>query len=116
VPSRRLEDKIRHACCLALAAGSDDAWLNLSELRTLLHEHVERLRTVAAGKLSGKREFFERRSSDIASKNYANHTPPDVPPNSPPFPDQESVRRKELQKRSATDFDGPAPIGGKAQT
>jgi len=116
VPSRRLEDKIRHACCLALAAESDDAWLNLFELRMLLHEHVERLRTVAAEKLSGKRECFERRSSDGGSKNQANHTPSDVPPNSTPFPDQESVRRKKLQKRSATDLDGPAPIGGKAQT
>jgi hypothetical protein len=61
VPSRRLEDKIRHVCSLATVAESHDAWLILSELRTLLHQHIEHLRMVAAGKISGKREFMERR-------------------------------------------------------
>ena len=62
VLSRRLEDRIRHVCALATVAKNDDAWLILSELRILLRQHVEHLRMVAAGKLSGSREFVERRS------------------------------------------------------
>ena len=58
---RRLEDKIRHVCALAAVANDGDAWLVLSELRTLLTQHIEHLRMVAAGKLSGAREFAERR-------------------------------------------------------
>jgi len=63
VPARRLEDKIRHLCALAAVASDDDAWLYLSELRILITQHVEHLRMVAAGKLSGTREFAERRDS-----------------------------------------------------
>jgi len=59
---RRLEDKIRHLCSLAVDAKNDDAWLILSELRILLRQHIEHLRMVAAGKLSGAREFVERRT------------------------------------------------------
>ncbi len=62
VPSRRLEDKIRNLCALARMVRDDEAWLILSELRILLHQHVEHLRMVAAAKLSGTREFAERRS------------------------------------------------------
>jgi len=58
-----LEDKIRHLCALATVTNDDDAWLVLSELRILLRQHIEHLRTVAAGKLSGEREFAERRDS-----------------------------------------------------
>jgi hypothetical protein len=61
LPDRRLEDKIRHLCALAIVAKDDDAWLILSELRLLLRQHVEHLRMVAAGKLAGVREFLERR-------------------------------------------------------
>jgi len=62
VPSRRLEDKIRRACDLAKTASDADALLILSELRVLLRQHIEHLRGVAAGELSGDREFLERRS------------------------------------------------------
>jgi hypothetical protein len=62
VPFRRLEDKIRHLCVLAREAKDGDARLILSELRILLRQHIEHLRMVAAGKLSGTREFIERRS------------------------------------------------------
>jgi hypothetical protein len=62
VAFRRLEDKIRKVCTLATVAQDDDAWLILSELRILLRQHIEHLRMVAAGKLSGTREFIERRS------------------------------------------------------
>lgn len=63
MPSRRLEDKIRHLCILATVAKDGDAWLILSELRVLLQQHIEHLRMVAAGKLSGAREFAERRTA-----------------------------------------------------
>src|SRR5579864_829508 len=62
VPSRRLEDKIRHLCGLATVTKDGDAWLILSELRLLIRQHINHLRMVAAGKLSGAREFAERRS------------------------------------------------------
>ena len=58
---RRLEDKIRQVCLLATTATDEDAWLIMSELRLLLQQHVEHLRMEAAGKLSGAREFAERR-------------------------------------------------------
>jgi hypothetical protein len=61
VSNRRLEDKIREICALATAAEDGEAWLILSELRVLITQHVEHLRIVAAGKLSGKAEFVERR-------------------------------------------------------
>ena len=59
---RRLEDKIRHLCSLAIEAKNDDAWIILSELRILIRQQIEHLRMVAAGKLFGAREFMERRS------------------------------------------------------
>ena len=59
--NRRLEDKIRHLCALATVTKDDDAWLLLSELRVLITQHIEHLRIVAAGKLSGKAAFVERR-------------------------------------------------------
>jgi hypothetical protein len=39
-------------------AESHDAWLILSELRTLLHQHIEHLRMVAAGKNSGQERIY----------------------------------------------------------
>jgi len=66
---RRLEDKSRYLCSLAVAAKDEDAWLILSELRILLRQHVKHLRTVAAGKLSGAREFLERRSDRDPPQN-----------------------------------------------
>ena len=59
---RRLEDKIRYLCLLATEAKNEDAWLVMSELRLLIRQHVAHLRLVAAGKLSGAREFLERRA------------------------------------------------------
>jgi len=64
VSNRRLEDKIRALCGLATVAKDDDAWLLLSELRVLITQHVEHLRIVAAGKLSGRAEFVERRGQN----------------------------------------------------
>jgi hypothetical protein len=64
VLNRRLDDKIRHLCGLAVLARDDDAWLLLSELRVLITQHVEHLRIVAAAKLSGRAEFVERRQQN----------------------------------------------------
>jgi hypothetical protein len=64
VLNRRLDDKIRHLCGLAILAKDDDAWLLFSELRVLITQHVEHLRIVAAAKLSGKAEFVERRQQN----------------------------------------------------
>jgi hypothetical protein len=49
---------------LAIQAQNHDAWLLLSELRTLLAQHIEHLQAVAAGKLTGNKEFAERRSTE----------------------------------------------------
>jgi hypothetical protein len=46
---------------LSTTATDDDAWVILSELRLLIRQHIEHLRMIAAGKLSGAREFAERR-------------------------------------------------------
>jgi len=48
---------------LATTAKNEDAWLVMSELRLLIRQHVAHLRLVAAGKLSGAREFLERRAA-----------------------------------------------------
>jgi len=66
--SRRLEDKIRHLCALAKDAKDDDAWLILSELRTLLRQHIEHMRMIAASQVQGAREFPERRSQEKSTQ------------------------------------------------
>jgi hypothetical protein len=74
VLNRRLEDKIRHLCGLAIVAKDNDAWLLLSELRVLITQHVEHLRIVAAAKLSGKAEFVERRQQNRRLSETPNPT------------------------------------------
>lgn len=66
--SRRLEDKIRYLCALAKDAKDDDAWLILSELRTLLRQHIEYMRMVAAAQVQGASEVLERRSRDKSTQ------------------------------------------------
>jgi hypothetical protein len=66
---RRLEDKIRHLCQLATITKNEDAWLVMSELRLLIRQHVAHLRLVAAGRLSGTREFLERRAGQAPPKS-----------------------------------------------
>ena len=46
--ARRLEDRIRSLCAKAVAAGSSELNPILSDLKAALHEHTERLRTMAA--------------------------------------------------------------------
>jgi hypothetical protein len=54
VPFYRLEDRIRDLCAQAIAA--DDVALPgiLSELRSALHESVEKIRTLAIRQLAGE--------------------------------------------------------------
>lgn len=51
--SRRLEDRIRELCCKATTADDAELGLILQELKDSLHEHTERLRKLAAEKLTG---------------------------------------------------------------
>jgi hypothetical protein len=50
--NRRLEDRIRELCALAILARHDDEReLILAELKAALHEHAERLKKTAVQKL-----------------------------------------------------------------
>jgi hypothetical protein len=52
VPSRRLEDRIRELCVRSLIAQDSELAAIFSALRAALHEHMERLRNLAARKLA----------------------------------------------------------------
>jgi hypothetical protein len=99
-----------------MAADSADAWLILSELRTLIHEHIQHLRAVAPGRLSGTREFVERRCHDQPLKHSPNSTPACIRDDSTPFQDQGAVLGTIDRRSSETDFDGLESIEAKAQT
>ena len=49
---RRLEDRIRELCALAVTAEEPELEIVLSELQSALREHTERLRRLAAAKLT----------------------------------------------------------------
>jgi hypothetical protein len=49
---RRLEDRIRELCAMAVKAEGPELELILSELQSALREHTERLRRLAAAKLT----------------------------------------------------------------
>lgn len=55
VPYRRLEDRIRELCSKAVT--SDDAEFPelMSELRSAIHQHVQKIRTLAVRELAGER-------------------------------------------------------------
>ena len=52
MPSRRLEDRIRDLCAKAVDAETEDFQPVLEELKAALREHTERLRQLAARKLT----------------------------------------------------------------
>jgi hypothetical protein len=52
VPSRRLEDRIRELCALAVGANASNFAETLAELRSALHEHTEQLRRLARQQLA----------------------------------------------------------------
>jgi hypothetical protein len=49
---RRLEDRIRELCALAVSAEEPELEIVLAELQAALREHTERLRRLAAAKLT----------------------------------------------------------------
>ena len=49
---RRLEDRIRELCAMAVTAEEPELERILSELQSALREHTERLRRLAAAKLT----------------------------------------------------------------
>lgn len=62
VPSRRLEDRIRDLCYLAISAEDDEHIVPLFEqLRDALHSHAQHLRDSARGRLAAGLPIIERR-------------------------------------------------------
>ena len=55
VPSLRLEDRIRELCSKAVSSDETELTIVLSELRSAMREHVERIRTLAVRQLAGER-------------------------------------------------------------
>jgi hypothetical protein len=49
---RRLEDRIRELCAMAVTAEEPELKIILSDLQSALREHTERLRRLAAAKLT----------------------------------------------------------------
>jgi hypothetical protein len=51
VPSRRLDDRIRELCAMVCSAENHELEPLITELRSALHEHNQRLRKLAVAKL-----------------------------------------------------------------
>jgi hypothetical protein len=60
---RRLEDRLRNLCALMITATNENAWMMVPELWLLTRQHLEDLRMICTGKLSGARDFTERRKA-----------------------------------------------------
>ena len=52
MPFRRLEDRIRDLCLQAVDSETEEFKLVLEQLKAALHEHTERLRKLAANKMT----------------------------------------------------------------
>lgn len=52
MPARRLEDRIRELCAKVIVAREEDVGPAIAELKSALHEHNDRLRKLAATKLT----------------------------------------------------------------
>ena len=52
MPSRRLEDRIRELCASVIVAREEDVGPAIAELQSALHEPNDRLRKLAATKLT----------------------------------------------------------------
>jgi hypothetical protein len=65
MPLRRLEDRIRHLCAKAVSVQeSDDLSAILTELKSALQEHTQRLRALAAIGVRSPQELpFEKRKA-----------------------------------------------------
>jgi hypothetical protein len=64
VPNRRLEDRIRELCSKVVRAHDHELPSVISELKSALHEHNQRFRSLAAAKLlAAKRGLLKERRS-----------------------------------------------------
>jgi alkylhydroperoxidase/carboxymuconolactone decarboxylase family protein YurZ len=59
--NRRLEDRIRELCALAIMASRDDERRIIAQLRSALKEHMGRLKRKAALKLVEHEDGFQER-------------------------------------------------------
>jgi hypothetical protein len=64
VPSRRLDDRIRALCSKAATISDGDLQQIMSELRSCLREHNERLRKKVADQLGGGKVLIDRRGRE----------------------------------------------------
>jgi len=55
MPSHRFEDRIRELCSKAVSSDDTEFPGVLSELRSAIHQHVQRIRTLAVRELAGER-------------------------------------------------------------
>jgi len=55
VPYRRLEDRIRELCSKAVSSDDSEFPSVMSELRSAMREHIEKIRTLAVRQLAGER-------------------------------------------------------------
>ena len=55
VPDRRLEDHIRDLCTKAISSDDSEFASVMSELRSAMREHAQRIRTLAVRQLAGER-------------------------------------------------------------
>ena len=55
VPYRRLEDRIRELCARAASSEDSEFPIVMSELRSAMHEHIRKIRTLAVRQLAGER-------------------------------------------------------------
>ena len=86
MPSYRLEDRIRDLCAQAIASDDVEFPGILFELRSAIHEHVERIRILAIRQLAGSpvktkienesRERSRRLAAKIATEQDDERFPP----------------------------------------
>ena len=55
MPSPRLEDRIRELCSKAVLSDETELTIVMSELRSAMREHIERIRTLAVRQLAEER-------------------------------------------------------------
>lgn len=63
MPSRRLDDRIRHLCTQITEASNEDLDVVLQELLGAIHEKIERLRSLAASQLLAGKSAKDRRAT-----------------------------------------------------
>ena len=55
VPSHRSEERIRDLCAKAVSSNEAELRSIMSELRSTMREHIEKIRTLAVRQLAGER-------------------------------------------------------------